>query len=264
MRRIKFIAKTVSSIFVIGNYIVFAFVGKLVLADENSKRRFFLKHVNNHCKILLKLMGIELMIENQEQLRRGKNYMMLGNHMSYLDPLILAAIEPACFVTSMEIRETPVLGLLTELGGCLFVERRDKKNIGNEIGNITRGLREGFHVVIFPEATSTDGTKVLPFKRSLLNASIDAQKDILPIVIQYEAIDGEPVTAKNRDTLCWYGDMTFAPHFLQLMKKNRIRIRVKFLDEIPVSNDSTRDELVEIAYEKISAQYRPIKEEEKI
>ena len=262
MPKLSFIFKAAASVFVIGNYIVLATIAKFFLDDEYTRRHFFLKQVKKHSKILLCLLDIEVVVENKERIHHRKNYMMLGNHLSYLDPLLISSIEPTCFVTSMDMREVPVLGLLTEIGGCLYVNRKDKSNITKEIENITAGLQQGFHVAIFPEATSTNGSKVLPFKRSLLSAAVQAQKDILPFVIQYESIDGELVNSKNRDSLCWYGDMGFAPHFFGLMKKNCIRIRVSFLEEIPVDINSTRDQLVELAFAKISSHYKSIQNEE--
>jgi 1-acyl-sn-glycerol-3-phosphate acyltransferase len=112
--------------------------------------------------------------------------------------------------------------------------------------------------VVFPEATSTDGEHVKPFKRPLFAAAAKAVVPVLPVVIQYEEIDGRPVTRANRDYLCWYGDMGFGGHFIKLAMRKKIRIRIKVLPEIPVTPDSTRDILMEEAHQRIVAHYRPI------
>jgi 1-acyl-sn-glycerol-3-phosphate acyltransferase len=244
--------------FMIFFYLLFAFVGKLLIPEKKLRRAFFLRHVNAYAKAALRVIGIEVEIENEQHLQEGRTYLILANHMSYIDAMVMAAIRPMCFVTSQEVRETPVLGQITELGGCLFVERRSKENIRNEIGEIGMALQQGFHVVIFPEGTSSDGSKVLPFKRSLLVSAIDSLSPILPMVIQYEEIGSEKVSAKNRDALCWYGKMSFGPHFFALMALRRIKIRVKILPEIPVTKDSTRDILVGKAQSAINENYQPI------
>lgn len=244
--------------FMIACYLAFAFVAKLLIPDPRLRRTFFLHHVNAYARAISRVIGIEVVIENEELMRQGRNYLILANHMSYLDAVIMAAMRPMCFVSSQEMREAPVLGQILKLGGCLFVERRSRDKIHSEIGEIGTALQQNFHVVIFPEATSTDGSKVLPFKRSLLVSAVQTLTPILPLVIQYEEIGGEKVTVQNRDLLCWYGDMTFGPHFLALMGLGRIQIRVKVLPEIQVTKDCTRDILVDKAFEAIHSNYQPI------
>lgn len=254
----KKIAKTLAVFFILVGYTLFALVARLFMSEQ-SRRRFYLRQVHKHSRSILDIMGVEIEIIGQENYRAKQNYFVVSNHMSYLDALIMASIRPMCFVTSMEMREATGLGLLTEVGGCLYVERRSKENIHGEINEIVEALQDGLDVVVFPEATSTNGEKILPFKRALLSAAVGAQKPLLPMVIQYESLDGAAFTTQNRDALCWYGSMDFLPHFLNLMKYKSIRIRVSILPEIAVTKDSTRDTLVEQAFECIVKNYKPIR-----
>jgi 1-acyl-sn-glycerol-3-phosphate acyltransferase len=80
----------------------------------------------------------------------------------------------------------------------------------------------------------------------------------LPFVIQYEEIDGRPVTARNRDLLCWYGDMPFGPHLLKMLACQRIRIRIRVLPEIPVAGDSSRDTIADKAFDDVRNSYQPV------
>lgn len=254
----KSYVKSFRIVMMIVNYVIFAVLARSMIKDPKRRRSLYLREVTRRSRYALGIMGYDIVIENPENLRKGQNYMIVANHMSYIDALIMAYVDPMCFVTSMEMKEAPVLGLLTEVGGCLYVERRSKENLHNEIFEITDALSTGFHVVIFPEATSTDGSKILPFKRPLLTAAVQSQRPILPMVIQYEEINDEKVTSKNRDKLCWYGSMGFAPHFFSMLRLKKIRIRVKILPEISVNPASTRDILVEQAYDLISQNYQPI------
>lgn len=249
--------KTMVVAFIMSFFTIYALIGRLFV-DVPDRRRFYVNHVHKHCNSVLKIMGVETIVEGLENLKTDKNYFIVCNHMSYLDALIMAAIRPLCFVTSIEMKETPGLGLLTEVGGCLYVERRTRENIHGEIGQITKALNDGFDVVVFPEATSSNGSKILPFKRALLAGAVQAEKPILPMVLQYEEIDGKKVDSTNRDSLCWYGDMEFTPHFVAMMKHKKIRIRVSILPEIPVTKESTRDILVVQAQEAIVQKYKPI------
>jgi 1-acyl-sn-glycerol-3-phosphate acyltransferase len=81
------------------------------------------------------------------------------------------------------MKETPFLGHLAELGGCLYVERRDRSNINNEMLQIREALQQGFNVVLYPEGTSTNGEQVLPFKKTLMTAAAGTSVPIMPMVL---------------------------------------------------------------------------------
>jgi len=120
-------------------------------------------------------------------------------------------------VTSREIQRTPFLGTLVTAAGCLFVDRQDKRRLGQEVQELADALTDGMHVVVFPEATSTNGDAVLRFRRPLFHAAAAADVPVLPLTLNYTTVDGTSVGPQNRDLICWYGDMGFAPHFLALL-----------------------------------------------
>ena len=119
-------------------------------------------------------------------------------------------------MSTEEVRTTPVLGSLATAGGCVFVERRSRENIRQEVELIAGLLKQGHSMIFFPEGTSTNGSSVLPFKRPLFAPAVLAGVPVLPAVVQLIEIDGKSVSGQNRDLLCWYGDMQFAPHLLAL------------------------------------------------
>jgi len=194
----------------------------------------------------------------------GQGYLQVGNHMSYLDVFIMASIHPTCFVTSVEMRDTPILGHLCRIGGCLFVERRNKNNIHKEISEITEALSNDLNVTIFPEATSTNGDAVIRFRRPLYTAAVQAKRSVQPFCIQYLSIDGEPVTRLNRDELCWYDDMAFAGHFINILSKRKIKIKVSYLNTI--SYDATKEakDFVDLSYQMVSSHYKGFTHQDKL
>lgn len=185
----------------------------------------------------------------------NKTYFMVCNHMSYLDLIFLGSGEPAVFVTSVEMRDTPFLGDIAKLGGAYFVERRDRSKIPGEVKELSQLMRSGFNVFVFPEATSTHGMHILPFKKAMFSAAIEAQVDVLPICLRYEEVDGEPFNETNRDKICWYGDMPFLPHFKQVMGLKSLKVTVSYLDPIPIAQYSDRHMLAEASYKQISSHY---------
>ena len=236
-----------------------SWIARPFIRDPKRLRAFYLWKVHVGARWLQRALGMKMVVEGRENLKPGHNYLIVANHLGYLDAVLMSGFLECAYVTSVEMKNTPLLGQIVELGGCLFVERRSKDNIKNEIGEIEEALRQGFHVTVFPEATSTEGEAVRPFKRPLFAAAANAPRPVLPMVIQFHSIDGEPVTKANRDAVCWYGDMTFGRHFLKLTSIREITVKLKILPEIPVTKDSTRDTLMEEAYRRIVSAYEPIR-----
>lgn len=207
---------------------------------------------------MLKLMGIEVETKDLERTeKRGK--LLVGNHMSYIDVLFTAAINPGCFVTSVEMKKTPFLGQICQLGGCVFVERRNKKNLKNEIREITESLKNGLDVYVFPEATSTNGDEVIRFRRPLFNAAIEAGVEILPLTINYNKLNDIEVNEGNRDYICWYGDMTFFDHLWNLFAIRRIDVSVDFHPRIEQTPSIEALELAEKSHDLVKSSFRPFK-----
>jgi 1-acyl-sn-glycerol-3-phosphate acyltransferase len=130
------------------------------------------------------------------------------------------------------MKRTPVLGQIVTLAGCLFVERRSKANIKNEIKDIQEAMVQGISIAVFPEATSSNADGVLPLKRSLFEAAKLADVAVKPVVINYTHVSGTNLNKINRDSICWYGDMKFVPHLLTLCFEKNINATVTFGDPI--------------------------------
>lgn len=185
----------------------------------------------------------------------NKKYFMVCNHMSYMDILFLSAGEPAVFVTSVEMKEAPFLGQCAQFGGSYFVERRVRNKIPNEVKDLASLIKQGFHIFVFPEATSNHGMNILPFKRAMFTAAIEAGVDVLPVCLRYEEIDGLPFNETNMNRLSWYGKMPFLPHFLKMMTLRSVKVSVEYLEPISTKQYSDRIQLSDKAYEQISHAY---------
>jgi 1-acyl-sn-glycerol-3-phosphate acyltransferase len=203
---------------------------------------------------LLRLMGVIISTgKNPGRLKSG--YLIVSNHLSYIDVLILSKLFPGCFVTSVEILQTPFLGHITTLAGCVFVERRTRRFHGRETREIRTALNNGLSVIVFPEGTSSNGDMVLRFRQPLFQAAVDSGKDIVPVCITYEATNHIPVTPMNRDMVFWYGDMTFFDPFAGLSQIYHIRVRVTLSPPLPVTVRNNPAALSEKAHKIVKAPY---------
>lgn len=240
----------------VAQYFAITSLKSAMIKDELELRKYLYKKVAQVTGDAYHSLGFEVkVIGRNEELMRNNNFLLVGNHMSYMDILAMGRAQETMFVTSVDMGEVPLLGHITKLAGCIHVERRHRGEIERDLKNIVEALQQGFNVMIYPEGTSSNGMQVLPFKKSLLMAAVEAQKDILPVVLKYVEVDGEPFGPHNADKICWYGDMSFGPHFLNVMKLKSLKAELHFLDPIKVTKESTRHELAEKAYQAINAVY---------
>jgi 1-acyl-sn-glycerol-3-phosphate acyltransferase len=113
------------------------------------------------CRFGLKVLGVELKIEGSGHLAQaGQAPLLMGNHLSYIDILLLSSVTPVAFITSQEVRETFGIGTLCQWAGCLFVERRNHLKRANELEDLRRALTAKRAIVVFLEGTSTNGERV--------------------------------------------------------------------------------------------------------
>lgn len=228
--------------------------------NEIKKRDVFIRRTSKGAQKALKTLGVSVEHEGLENIEKlQKNPLIISNHLSYIDILLISSTIPTAFVTSNDLRETKFLGRVAKLGGSFFVERRHQMSMRSEIDRISDELRRGLSITVFPEATTGDGSKIKPFKRSLFAAAQQAEIEILPICINYTHIDGEPLTIENRDRIFYYGDMTFFSHLKGMLKHRSITARLSILEPLVASSFSDSRKLMSHTFDAINSVYKPIR-----
>lgn len=219
------------------------------------RRARLLKNTSLFARLMLGLLGIRVSLGHGRPKKTG-HILIVANHVSYVDVLVIASLVPAVFITSTELAGTLFLGMLARLGGSLFVERRKVAGLKKEIAEISRVLREGHPVVLFPEGTTSNGERVHPFRNALFDAAITADADILPLCLRYTHLDGETLTPKNRDRIFYYGGATFSQHFPRLLSIASVEAEVLPLPIIKVHTRDSRKELAALAHDAVSRAYK--------
>jgi len=151
--------------------------------------------------------------------------LLVSNHLSYLDIILIGSLTPAVFVSKADVRQWPVFGLLAKLAGTVFIERERRLHVGEVNGQIASALADGLLVVIFPEGTSTDGSGVLPFRSPLLEPVAGGDHEITVGRLRYLLPDGDGNPGQE---VCYWGDHVFFPHLLNLLGKRRVKALVRF------------------------------------
>lgn len=149
--------------------------------------------------------------------------LLVSNHLSYLDILVLVSLTPAVFVSKAEVKNWPVFGWFARLAGTLFVDRTKRSDVTRMNTLIGNSLAAGNVLVLFPEGTSWNGSEILPFKSSLLEPIAGARHPLTVGHLSYALDDGDAA-----NDVCYWGDATFFPHLINLMTKQHVRAQVRF------------------------------------
>jgi len=151
--------------------------------------------------------------------RRG---LVVANHLSYLDIVVLSAAMPCFFIAKSEIRGWPYFGKAAQAGGTLFLDRGRRASAERVAEQISERLKLPVPVLLFPEGTSTGGT-MRRFHSRLLEPAIRERVQITAAAIRYVTEDG---TAESE--LCWFGDDALAPHLMKTLKTRSFKAKLCF------------------------------------
>jgi 1-acyl-sn-glycerol-3-phosphate acyltransferase len=179
-------------------------------------------------------------------------YLMVSNHLSYLDIVAYSAVTPACFVAKREVRGWPIIGPLSMLLGTIFIDRDQKRDALRVLDRLGSALAAGDGAIVFAEATSSDGARVLPFRPALLEWAAQRAYPVYPASITYRVEAAEPPV---EHAVCWWGETPFTSHFLGLVRLDRIDATLHFGAE-PIA-DSDRKRLAERLHTAVSATFTP-------
>ena len=169
------------------------------------------------CSFGCRVLGIRLTLRGAMP-RAG---LLVCNHLSYLDIIVLSSIRPCIFVAKRDVAAWPLFGWLARAAGTLFVDRRRRVAAGVVIDLMRETIAGGSLVVLFPEGTSSDGSTVLPFKPALLEPALQLGCPITAGAIDYSLPQGSVA-----DEVCYWRDMTLVPHLLNLFTKAEIQSKL--------------------------------------
>jgi lyso-ornithine lipid O-acyltransferase len=159
--------------------------------------------------------------------------LLAANHLSYLDILVLGACYPGLFLSMAEVGRWPLVGGLSRLVGTLFIDRGRASDSRRAVEAMAERLRLGLRVTLFPEGRASSGRGVGRFHSALLEAAIAAGAPCVPVALGYDA----PPPAEPALQVCWWGEMTFLPHFRALLGLTGVEARVRLGAPLPAEGD---------------------------
>ncbi|MGA1856604.1 lysophospholipid acyltransferase family protein [Azospirillum sp. 11R-A] len=200
-----------------------------------------------------RLIGLDVVVRGQ---RADGPVLFVSNHSSYLDIIVLGSQIPGSFVAKSEVGSWPFFGLLARLQRTVFVERKARASVDKQRDDIGSRLDGGDSLILFPEGTSSDGNRTLPFKTALFAVAarrIDGRPlTVQPVSVAATRLDGIPMGFAFRPFYAWYGDMDLAPHLWQAFRLGGMTVEVEFHPPVTIDGFSSRKALAEHCHRVIS------------
>lgn len=211
----------------------------IFISTKNQQERiirFWCKRLLSIFEIKVEVTGLGTYLVNQ------KKYLMVANHISWMDIIVIQSIKPCIFVAKSDVASWPLFGWVAQMTGTIFIKRDKVSDIKKALKKIKRRLIKR-SVCIFPEGTSTSGRYLLPFKSNLFQSSIDTNKSILPLCLRYEQNNS------YSDKAAFVDDMSLVDSINKIKQEKDMRVIVEVLQ--PIRPRYNRKELASYTQEII-------------
>ncbi len=192
------------------------------------------QHVADWSKRFLELLGVTVRV-NGQPLQKGP-LMVVINHVSWLDILVVLAAQPVCFVSKSEVRHWPVIGWLATNVGTLYIERTNRRDALRVVHQVAENLQAGHLIAIFPEGTTSDGKQLLPFHANLLQAAIVSSSPVQPVALRFLEANGSLSMSP-----IYVGDDTLLSSVWRMMCAAPLTAQLDFLEPVQSSGVPRRE-----------------------
>ena len=158
------------------------------------------KEARVHAWAQAMLRGVGITLALQGRPVAAGPALLVANHLSWLDIVVLHASRYCRFVSKADIRHWPLVGTLAGGAGTLYIERESRRDAHRVVHHMVERLQLGEVLAVFPEGTTGDGIAMKPFHANLLQAAISANAPVQPVALR----------VVDADT----GQTSFAPRYI--------------------------------------------------
>jgi 1-acyl-sn-glycerol-3-phosphate acyltransferase len=199
---------------------------------------------------VLRALGVRLDVRGdpsfRERIPRGA--LVVTNHVSWLDVVVVSAVRPMRSLAKAEIRGWPLIGRLATRAGTLFLDRERLRSLPGTIGELTGVLRAGGTVGVYPEGTTWCGLASGAFRPAAFQAAIDGGVPVRPVALRYVLADGVTTTWP-----AFVGDETLIDSVRRVARLRELTVEAHVLDEIAPGTAANRRELAALAEARIAS-----------
>jgi 1-acyl-sn-glycerol-3-phosphate acyltransferase len=199
------------------------------------------------CAMGVWLCGLRLETSGTPMAQGGAR---VANHASWADVFVMRAASQIYFVAKAEVRSWPLMGMIGAHTGTVFIERNPRKAQEQKEMFLAR-LRKGDRLCFFPEGTSSDGRRVLPFKSTLFSAFMEPELAEL-MWVQPVSVSYRPQTGLAQNFFGWWGEMPFGAHIAQVFGRSvHSRVHVHFHEPVKATDFEDRKALARYCEERV-------------
>ncbi len=196
-------------------------------------------------RILLKIIGVRL--HRKGRLTKERPLLIVSNHVSWLDIVVLGALRPLSFVAKADMIDWPFFGQLAKMQRTVFIQRDRRRTAGEQADNIASRMTAREIMVLFPEGTTSDGNGLLPFKTPLFEAAKLALKEspvetaaVQPCAVRYSHLHGLAIGRAERPHVAWPGEIELGESLLDVAAAGALDVTIHIGDPIELTEQSNR------------------------
>ncbi len=238
------------SISTLVHYLVLLGGTALLAFSHDLRARWRMAVVRSWAKSAARILGIRIRVQGTPP---RPPFFLVSNHLSYLDIVVYFTQLNGVFIAKKEVRSWPVLGFLAHTANTLFIDRRNRRDLGRINRFIAGHINAHQGIILFAEGTSTAGATVNPFKPSLLEYPAGNNFPVSYASISYRTAAGAPPAHL---AVCWWGEMTFGDHAFNLFKIPRVEASIVFGEQTVQERDRKR--LASELWKQVHKQFIPV------
>jgi 1-acyl-sn-glycerol-3-phosphate acyltransferase len=207
----------------------------LAIVYPHFNRKLQLAIQRRWSQTLLSIFNIPMNVQGAQFASCPSGCLQIANHVSWMDIFVLNAIQPSHFIAKSEVRDWPIIGWLCTRAGTLFIERASRQGANTINHQIVEKLTHGERVGLFPEGTTTDGSRVGTFRPALVQPAIDASAVVSPVTIRY--LDDEGNLSLNAP---FTGDTTLVESIWNMLNGRQIIANVSYARPLQATGENRR------------------------
>ncbi|MEJ0018044.1 MAG: lysophospholipid acyltransferase family protein [Acetobacteraceae bacterium] len=209
-------------------------------------------HARFYWATVCRLLGLRVRVMGAPARVAGRSVVFVSNHSSWLDVPVLGGRMDGCFVSKNEVAGWPLVGTVARLGRTVFISR-NRHATGRERDVMRERLAAGDSLVLFPEGTTSDGSRVLPFRSAFFAVAEGEDPPLIqPVSVVYDRLDGLPAGRASRPVFAWYGDMDLASHFWRFAQHRGLRASVLFHPPLDPARFASRKALSHAVWQAVA------------
>ena len=218
--------------------------GLLVVAAKPVLRSNTRHAVRRWFASLVRAFGVRIEVHGAPRFQAtpGRGVLVVSNHVSWLDSLVLNAVQPMAMVAKLDIRGWPLLGQLISAAGSVFIDRERLSRLPETVSELSEALRAGLAIGTNPEGTTWCGISSGRFRPALLQSALDAGVPVRPVALRYRLADG--TTARHA---AFVGTEDLVTAMRRVLRLRGLVVEVHVLPEIAPGRADNRRDLALIA-----------------